>query len=512
MIGCRISGECYKCNEGFYGMSCNLTCPSPNCRNGCERHTGNCTGWGCDAGFWGTMCNRTCPQNCGFTSCHQKDGSCQTCKDGYSGRTCDKKCDFEHCSLCQFDVTTCFNCFNGWWGDHCDKKCTDHCSHPYCSQHTGKCGKCDEGYYGPYCEGTCNSACKTCSDNNTCDTCKKGFYGHDCKQRCPNRCEDCERDGKCKTCTVGYFGEGCRCELAQCTNRTNNSCFSCQNETTWYPFQNGCCPCSDNCNSTLDDFLCTSNGCVNDCKDDSFGKHCLTSCSVHCADGDNEKCNNETGNCLNGCKVGWYLPHCDFNCGLHFPHCSSCKEYTDNKNKPYVVCEACKLGYYKELYSGLCKPCEHCVGGNMCDGRIGFCKWGCEKGWYARGTRYRCEYPCPDNCTGGVCEEIGGKCKSGCRRGSYGPHCLKFCPNDCLNSTCAFESGECVLGCVPGKRNAYCNESCSSQCGAKGCRQDDASCKGLYRLSLLIDHSEKKCILFTLYIDGMHIYLWSMDI
>lgn len=44
-----------------------------------------------------------------------------------------------------------------------------------------------------------------------------------------------------------------------------------------------------------------------------------------------------------------------------------------------MVCESCKLGYYKELYSGHCKPCENCDG-NMCDGAIGSCNWGCEKG------------------------------------------------------------------------------------------------------------------------------------
>ncbi|XP_061166761.1 multiple epidermal growth factor-like domains protein 10 [Saccostrea echinata] len=480
MVGCRISGDCYKCNEGFYGMTCNLTCPSPNCRNGCERHTGNCTGWGCDSGFWGTMCNKSCPQNCGFTSCHQKDGTCQTCKDGYSGKTCEERCNYEHCSLCQFDVTTCFNCYHGWWGEHCDKKCTEHCSHPYCSQHTGKCGKCDHGYHGPYCEGTCNSVCETCSDNNTCDTCKTGFYGEDCKQRCPIRCTDCERDGKCKVCNSGYFGEECRCELSQCASNKESFCSSCKNETSWYPQEKGCCPCSDYCSSNSGDLLCNQTGCINECKDGYFGKHCLEPCSEHCLEGVKETCNNETGECQNGCKKGWHLPNCDYNCSLHFPHCNSCKEYLDNKNKPYVVCETCELGYYKELYSGLCKPCEHCQGGNMCDGTIGYCKWGCQKGWYAKREHYLCENPCPDNCTGGICEEIGGKCKTGCRPGSYGPHCLILCPSGCLNSTCEFRSGKCVLGCVPGQRGAYCNESCNAQCGVRGCREDDGLCKAFY--------------------------------
>lgn len=478
MVGCKISGDCYKCNEGFYGKTCNLTCPSPNCRNGCERFTGNCTDWGCNAGFWGPLCNKTCPENCGFTSCHQVDGTCQTCKDGYSGKTCSEKCNYEHCSLCQFDVSTCFNCYHGWWGDHCDKRCTNHCSHPYCSQHTGKCGKCNAGYYGPYCDGTCKSVCETCSDNSTCDTCKTGFYGFDCTQKCPGHCETCARDGKCIECRAGYFGNGCKCELSQCNDISKGVCSNCKNEKTWFPSQNGCCPCSNNCNLNNEGPICNSTGCVAGCREGFIGKDCDVSCSEHCVEKNNSTCSNETGECLYGCKQGWHLPHCDFNCSLNFPHCKSCKEYTDNKNKPYVVCETCKLGYYKELYSGHCKPCENCDG-NMCDGTIGSCNWGCEKGWYAKGRRYLCEYPCPDKCLNGDCEGIGGKCKLGCQQGFYGSHCLEPCPSQCLNRTCELTRGNCLLGCVSGARGTYCNESCSSRCGVKGCRQDDGHCKGL---------------------------------
>lgn len=98
---------------------------------------------------------------------------------------------------------------------------------------------------------------------------------------------------------------------------------------------------------------------------------------------------------------------------MNFFYCKLCKEYIDNKNKFYVVCEICKLGYYKELYFGYCKFCENCDS-NMCDGIIGLCNWGCEKGWYVKGRWYLCEYFCFDKCLNGDCEGIGGKCKFGC--------------------------------------------------------------------------------------------------
>lgn len=70
MVGCNIFGDCYKCNEGFYGKICNMICLFLNCCNGCERYIGNCIDWGCNVGFWGLFCNKMCLENCGFMFCY----------------------------------------------------------------------------------------------------------------------------------------------------------------------------------------------------------------------------------------------------------------------------------------------------------------------------------------------------------------------------------------------------------------------------------------------------------
>ncbi|CAC5379344.1 unnamed protein product [Mytilus coruscus] len=181
---------------------------------------------------------------------------------------CTDRCMDKQCSLCQFDASKCYECFTGWYGKHCDEKCPKHCSTADCDQGTGKCQKCKNGYFGEFCNGKCDVACDTCSDNVSCDTCKKSLYGVFCNLVCPKECIDCARDGKCETCSAGYFGADCMCSIAECTNATNNKCFRCRNNMTWYSFQNGCCPCSE---------------------------HCLRSITTN-------RRNFNTGNCMHGCK------------------------------------------------------------------------------------------------------------------------------------------------------------------------------------------------------------------
>ncbi|XP_076089848.1 uncharacterized protein LOC143061381 isoform X2 [Mytilus galloprovincialis] len=481
MVGCYISGKCYVCNEGYWGTFCNLTCPSPHCRNGCERYTGNCTAWGCYGGFWGNECNRTCPQNCGYPDgngfCHQPHGTCQTCESGYSGSRCTERCNYENCSLCQFDVTTCYNCVDGWYGDHCDKKCPSHCSTKSCLQHTGKCRKCQNGFYGPYCDGMCRTTCDTCSDAFTCDTCKPGFHGENCQELCENNCKTCRRDGKCKTCKNGYFGDRCSCRISECTNVTNDLCTDCKKSINWYPLKNGCCPCSEHCIRNNNEPLCNQTGCINGCAEKYYGDHCIETCSDNCAEGNFSACNNETGSCEKGCKHGWHLPMCDFNCSLHYPHCKKCHEYTDRNNEnPRATCHICKSGHYSEFLTSFCKPCENCID-DECDGAIGFCTKGCRQGWYAKRTRYLCENYCSENCADRMCDGIGGACINGCGLGFYGKHCETECPKECLSATCKNSTGDCTIGCNLGFYGYTCNSTCQSRCGHQGCNQENGHCK-----------------------------------
>ncbi|XP_062568477.1 uncharacterized protein LOC134230660 [Saccostrea cucullata] len=474
---CDQEGVCFGCLDEYFGPQCQYKC-STNCSLGCERDTGSCA-YGCVNGLWGDFCNNSCPVNCGSSSCHQRRGSCWTCKSGYGGNQCSTKCTDEHCSLCTYDITSCSKCLDGWYGKHCEKNCpTSHCRTQSCDKKSGKCGSCESGWFGEYCENKCIKNCDRCSDTTTCDVCKAGFYGYSCQLSCPTKCKNCERDGECKTCIDGFKGRDCMCEVSECSNVTNNKCTQCKNETSWFLFEDACCPCSEHCNQTSDQGIChAENGnCINGCQDDYIGDQCFDTCSENCLKGNQTTCNSTTGTCQNGCLPGWFMSKCDFNCSYNFPHCLECKEYNYSPVDHFVLCYRCGPGYYRDFLSGFCKPCYNCLN-DSCDGVTGLCTYGCQDGWYSlSGVHYQCQFRCSENCLEQKCNSSGGQCLDGCNHGYYSSYCQVSCPRNCKNNTCYWETGNCTLGCTPGTYGYHCFLPCSSRCSDLGCDKETGRC------------------------------------
>ncbi|KAK3612663.1 hypothetical protein CHS0354_042191 [Potamilus streckersoni] len=311
------------CPLGYFGTTCNKTCPSM-CVSGCDLQTGDCMG-GCLPGWQGRNCSEKCSdyrygKDCQITCGHCKDDQlCDTvsgkCPDGCEAGLQGEKCDMA-CDLYSF-------------GQDCSQRC-GHCRQGKpCNSISGYCvNGCTPGWIGPRCDtvcpiGTygidCAFLCCHCSGNQTChhvtgsclEGCQPGWTGDRCMQVCP----------------TGKYGEQCKencgnCEGGSC-HYVNGTCL------------NGCAP------------GWTGSLCSNGCDDYTYG----ADCSFKCGSCLNKSCDPITGICTQGCQSGWHGIRC-----------------TDE----------CKKGFY-----GVdCKfACGHCKDGAFCDVITGTCPNGCESGW-----------------------------------------------------------------------------------------------------------------------------------
>nr|XP_034321715.1 protein draper [Crassostrea gigas] len=301
---------------------------------------------GCNkSGVYGRTCNMTCPTSCRNDTCHIQNGNCYTCKPGWTGISCEKKCKEgwfgENCSqlcsrhcrndaVCNHVTGQCYKgCNSGWTGYMCEKECDDgtygyncvnncsgHClNNSPCNKQTGQCDKgcnpgytntdcskiCPSGHYGTNCSercsghcinnepcdrvsGVCPNGCKDGYTGKLCNSsCVEGFFGINCSLRCPRKCIVCRHtDGYCSSCKERYHGRNC-----------SLICFpNCK---------------SDTCQQT--DSLCTcdagwmGDNCTKECDDGTYGFDCVNNCSSHCLN--NSSCEKHNGHCKNGCNPGY---------------------------------------------------------------------------------------------------------------------------------------------------------------------------------------------------------------
>ena len=175
---CTGTLKCDRCKPGYFGDRCQNTC-SPHCNEECNRNNGTCqckVGYagtpcqecpvncesGCDSsfrcqsckpGFYGDSCNTTCPAGCKNGDC-KKEGGCSPCKEGYAGPWCEpcpENC-FDGCD----ENVICRSCKEKFYGDFCNKSCPLNCLFS-CSKDQGLCHHCVAGYKGEKCQ---ESKCK----------------------------------------------------------------------------------------------------------------------------------------------------------------------------------------------------------------------------------------------------------------------------------------------------------------------------------------------------------------
>jgi len=177
-FGTCISPNNCKCDSGYGGPSCDISCPPGkfgknckkkcDCTNGaeCDPYDGSCH---CKRGFQGTKCENTCTPDTYGEKCQEV---CR-CKNG--GKCNHISGEFFFVDLFTFKVSNYYH-------------------HVIMS---GEC-YCQKGFTGPLCE----------------EKCKSGKNGDECKSIC--RCQNggiCNDDLSC-TCPPGWIGSVCgnRCQ------------------------------------------------------------------------------------------------------------------------------------------------------------------------------------------------------------------------------------------------------------------------------------------------------------
>ncbi|XP_071118523.1 scavenger receptor class F member 1-like [Haliotis cracherodii] len=161
-----------QCPVGFYGSSCQHTCPMTCNNQQCNIDEVGRTFCidGCVDGYRGTSCRIPCPVNCQV--CERLNGSCINCKATFHGTnctlTCEELCQGFRCETDQRCSKT--TCLDGWYGQNCSNKCYPR--YLTCARSTGGCTACRDGFHGSFCFLPCPQCGFT--DNRTDQTCKDG--------------------------------------------------------------------------------------------------------------------------------------------------------------------------------------------------------------------------------------------------------------------------------------------------------------------------------------------------
>ncbi|XP_078329051.1 uncharacterized protein LOC144623935 isoform X1 [Crassostrea virginica] len=143
---CEI--EVYGCrNLGYSGTNCSIPCPQ-NCLYGvCDIISGDC--FKCDAGYQGKTCNEECDKHKYGLMCNQTCGSC------YGGKQCDHvsgSCT-DGCEAGLFGEKCDEECHSGTYGQDCTEICGACVDKKPCHYVTGACmNGCERGYQGMQCK------------------------------------------------------------------------------------------------------------------------------------------------------------------------------------------------------------------------------------------------------------------------------------------------------------------------------------------------------------------------
>ncbi|XP_012935927.1 uncharacterized protein LOC101854936, partial [Aplysia californica] len=261
----------------------------------------------CVRGTYGLNCAESC--NCSLLNaddCNKVNGSC-SCKQGWTGATCDvdeDECDSDPCP----DNATCQNTPGSF-------VCS--CNPGYSKSNNNSCTVCSPGTYGQECRHQCN-----CSGDNTlsCDpqfgicSCKKGWEGLSCHvdiNECGTPDDQCAAANRTQWICVNDPGSfHCECEsgfidasnvcndLNECERGSSNQCQqNCNNTEGSYT-----CYCDPGYKQNLQNpFLC------DECAEGTYGQECALTCSCNLTNV--ASCNKVNGKC--NCKRGWTGSSCE---------------------------------------------------------------------------------------------------------------------------------------------------------------------------------------------------------
>nr|XP_006813873.1 PREDICTED: multiple epidermal growth factor-like domains protein 11-like [Saccoglossus kowalevskii] len=360
------------CPEGRYGADCKYVCQCSQHAT-CDRYDG-CQ---CHTGWMGTHCNETCQRgyygdgcvnkcNCPHgVPCDPVNGACTECPDGSYGYQCKQVCECQNNAKCDSIDGSC-DCPAGWTGRSCDVRC-------------------DEMHYGPNCESTC-----ICQNGGICDavdgrcTCMPGWKGEDCASRCAIGYygRGCSKKCRCRKLTMCDPVSGkCKCDPGYRGRRCNKPC-----KTGYYGDCRQRCNCQNNgtCNHVTG-CVCApgwiGDNCDNKCPPGYYGDQCQTLCD--CKHG---------GHChhIEGCQClpGWKGPDCSDPCnhGYHGEGCnhicpSTCSENgaCDHVTGTCLSCPAgltgslCDSSCPEGFYGPGCNEICSCVVNHLCDPVTGVC-------------------------------------------------------------------------------------------------------------------------------------------
>ena len=452
---------------GFYGK---VTCPASKilcenfpCIDGC-RGFGVCKNGVCicDSGYSGSSCQYKCDSTCSV--CTQT--ACTTCKDANAvanGLTCSCKTGY---TLSASGVCTSTTA-------SCDVLCAV-CTSGVCSACTsnsvlasGKCS-CASGYVisgtsciscGFSCTSCSTTACLTCAVGSVLSSgscvCSAGYVKSTTAcLACPANCNVCSSSTICTTCKQNYYATStgsCQACSSNCLQCNSAGCTSC---ATGYSVSNGACAliCSANCKS------CVTSGSCSTCNTGYYLSSnlcvaCMTNCNV---------CSSSTS--CTTCNTG-FTRLSTGACGITCPNCVTC----DTSNGK---CSVCKTGYYRDANA----KCVVCPTGCTACSSSTKCTACCTVYTLSSGL---CKIQCPTNCATCSSSTKCTTCNTGYNVTSTGT-CTVTCPINC--SACS-STGSCTT-CKSGYfvSSGKCS-ACSTGCIACSSSTSCTTCNAGYYLT-----------------------------